>query len=147
MGDVFPRTVAVGIYKRSQGRSHPAGDVRRAVAVAIWPYWRLLAAVSDDLLRRLWVASVCRVTRLPGLRVAGWLPVWSSYRLVNVPAFADFLIAVEAEMNKVSWPTRTELFRGSMVVLIMIFVLGGRAVPSFDFFVEVLLFRRVLQIL
>ena len=34
-----------------------------------------------------------------------------------MPAFADFLIAVEAEMNKVSWPTRTELFRGSMVVI------------------------------
>ena len=31
--------------------------------------------------------------------------LWASYRLVNVPAVADFLIAVEAEMNKVSWPT------------------------------------------
>ena len=30
--------------------------------------------------------------------------VWVSYRLVNVPAFADFLIAVEAEMNKVLGP-------------------------------------------
>ena len=50
--------------------------------------------------------------------------VWVSYRLVNVPGFADFLIAVEAEMNKVSWPTRTELFRSSIVVLIMIFALG-----------------------
>jgi len=50
--------------------------------------------------------------------------LWASYRVVNVPSFADFLIAVEAEMNKVSWPTRTELFRSSMVVLIMMFVLG-----------------------
>ena len=55
------------------------------------------------------------------LLVAG---LWVSYRLVNVPAFADFLIAVEAEMNKVSWPTRPELFRSSIVVLIMIFVLA-----------------------
>ena len=47
-----------------------------------------------------------------------------SYRVVNVPSFADFLIAVEAEMNKVSWPTRTELFRSSMVVLIMMFAFG-----------------------
>ena len=47
-----------------------------------------------------------------------------SYRVVNVPGFADFLIAVEAEMNKVSWPTRTELFRASMVVLILIFALA-----------------------
>ena len=47
--------------------------------------------------------------------------VWVSYRLVNFPSFADFLIAVEAEMNKVSWPTRVELFRSSIVVLIMMF--------------------------
>ncbi len=59
---------------------------------------------------------------IPGLLLA--LGVWASYRVVNVPAFADFLIAVEAEMNKVSWPTRAELFRASMVVLIEIFALA-----------------------
>ncbi len=32
--------------------------------------------------------------------------LWLCFRLVNMPRFADFLIAVEAEMNKVSWPTR-----------------------------------------
>ena len=36
-----------------------------------------------------------------------------------MPAFADFLIAVEAEMNKVSWPTRHELIRASMVVMLV----------------------------
>ena len=55
------------------------------------------------------------------MAVAGWI----CYRLVNFPGFADFLIAVEAEMNKVSWPTRTELFRASMVVLFLIFSLAG----------------------
>ena len=47
------------------------------------------------------------------------------FRLVNLPKFADFLIAVEAEMNKVSWPTRTELFRSSVVVIVTILVSGG----------------------
>lgn len=66
-------------------------------------------------------AGLCGV--IPGvLLVAG---LWVAYRLVNVPAFADFLIAVEAEMNKVSWPTRAELFRSSMVVLITIFFLAA----------------------
>ena len=51
------------------------------------------------------------------------LSLWVCYRLVNVPAFADFLIAVEAEMNKVSWPTRPELFRASAVVLVVIFAM------------------------
>ncbi len=45
------------------------------------------------------------------------------FRLVNMPRFADFLIAVEAEMNKVSWPSRGELIRSSIVVLITIVLL------------------------
>lgn len=56
---------------------------------------------------------------IPGLILAAGL--WLGYRLVNLPTFADFLIAVEAEMNKVSWPSRTELVRSSTVVIILIF--------------------------
>ncbi len=55
------------------------------------------------------------------LAVAG---LWATYRIVNLPAFADFLIAVEAEMNKVSWPSWGELVRWSVVVIIMIFAIG-----------------------
>ena len=80
---------------------------------------------------------------IPGLLLFGGL--WVSYRVVNVPAFADFLIAVEAEMNKVSWPTRSELFRASMVVLIVIFSLAI-ILALFDFSWG-LLFRKVLHIL
>jgi preprotein translocase subunit SecE len=47
--------------------------------------------------------------------------LWLGFRVVNLPSFADFLIAVEAEMNKVSWPSRTELIRASMVVIILMF--------------------------
>ena len=36
----------------------------------------------------------------------------------------ECLIAVEAEMNKVSWPSWNELVRWSMVVIIMIFTIG-----------------------
>jgi preprotein translocase SecE subunit len=59
---------------------------------------------------------------IPGLLLLAG--AWVCYRLVNLPIFADFLIAVEAEMNKVSWPTRPELFRASTVVLILIFSLA-----------------------
>ena len=38
--------------------------------------------------------------------------------------FADFLIAVEAEMNKVSWPAWSELVRSSIVVIFVIFFLA-----------------------
>ncbi len=42
-----------------------------------------------------------------------------------MPAFADFLISVEGEMNKVSWPSRGELFRASLVVILVIFFLAA----------------------
>jgi preprotein translocase subunit SecE len=42
-----------------------------------------------------------------------------------MPSFADFLISVEAEMSKVSWPTRGELIRASIVVILMIFFLAA----------------------
>jgi preprotein translocase subunit SecE len=62
-----------------------------------------------------------------------------------MPNFADFLIAVEAEINKVSWPTRGELFRASMVVLICIIMLA-LILYSYDIIWRVI-FSKVLHIL
>jgi preprotein translocase SecE subunit len=45
------------------------------------------------------------------------LTLWFAWRCVNVPAFADFLIATEAELNKVSWTTRRRLIQDTIVVL------------------------------
>lgn len=42
---------------------------------------------------------------------------WLSWRAINIPSFADFLIATEAEMNKVSWPSRRGLVQDTIVVL------------------------------
>lgn len=46
------------------------------------------------------------------------LVFWVSWRAVNIPTFSDFLIATEAEMNKVSWPSRKGLYQDTIVVLI-----------------------------
>ena len=52
---------------------------------------------------------------LPAFMIA--LGVWFAYRAVNVPTFAEFLIATEAEMNKVSWTNRKRLTQDTIVVL------------------------------
>jgi preprotein translocase SecE subunit len=44
--------------------------------------------------------------------------LWLAFRAVNVPDFAEFLIATEAEMNKVSWSTRKRLAQDTVVVLV-----------------------------
>ena len=51
--------------------------------------------------------------------------LWLSFRIINIPRFADFLISVEAEMNKVQWPGRSELWRASVVVIVVIFFLAA----------------------
>jgi preprotein translocase SecE subunit len=48
---------------------------------------------------------------------------WVAWRVVNWPTFADFLIATEAEMNKVSWTTRKRLVQDTIVVLVTVFLL------------------------
>jgi preprotein translocase SecE subunit len=53
------------------------------------------------------------------LAIAG---IWVAWRAANFPVFADFLIATEAEMNKVSWTNRRRLVQDTIVVLITVFM-------------------------
>ena len=73
-------------------------------------------------------AAGAEVMLLPDIRftipllLAG-LSLWLSWRIVNFPTFADFLIATEAEMNKVSWTPRKRLFQDTIVVLSTVVIL------------------------
>jgi preprotein translocase SecE subunit len=73
---------------------------------------------------------------------------WAAWRVVNWPVFADFLIATEAEMNKVSWTTRKRLVQDTVVVLVTVFLLTSYLFVVDYFWVTVLKapFIRVLQI-
>jgi preprotein translocase SecE subunit len=71
---------------------------------------------------------------LPILLVAG--SIWFGWRLVNYPPFADFLIATEAEMNKVSWTTRKRLIQDTIIVLTTMLLL-----TVFLFVVDILWFK------
>ncbi len=50
--------------------------------------------------------------------------VWLCWRIVNLPTFADFLIATEAEMNKVSWTSTKRLKQDTVVVLVTVILLA-----------------------
>src|SRR5262249_1323828 len=52
------------------------------------------------------------------------LVLWFSWRIVNYPPFADFLIATEAEINKVSWTTRKRLVQDTIVVLVTVLLMS-----------------------
>jgi len=100
-------------YKRSQGKiARQITFAAMAVAVAVGA-WKLNASAATT------------VGQYIVPLVAFAVGLWVSFRIVNIPRFADFLISVEAEMNKVQWPGRSELWRASMVVIVVIFFLAA----------------------
>jgi len=126
----------LGVYKRTQGK------ITRQVTFAALAIGFVLAAYSfHNFMKANWVRLIDGMFpvslantlvewsdrlalnyALPGLLV--FFGLWLSYRIVNLTQFADFLIAVEAEMKKVSWPTWDELVKASIVVILMIFLLA-----------------------
>jgi len=135
----FLEMCRVGLYKRNQGKITRQVTFAAVAAVVALGCLRLKQQLSVQLPADY---SYLEFAIPGGLLAAG---LWISYRLVNLPRFADFLIAVEAEMNKVSWPTRTELFRSSLVVIIVIFVLAA-ILFGYDNLWS-LLFSRVLKVM
>jgi preprotein translocase subunit SecE len=100
------------LYKPTQGRIARQATAIACALMCIIGAWRLY---ESGALRR----TVQLQYGIPVAIVV--IGCWLSYRIVNWPAFADFLIGVEAEMNKVSWPSWGELKRSSFVVITLIF--------------------------
>ena len=130
-GSMFSELFQFGVYKRSQGRIARQVTFFVAVVLIAVGCWSLSSYLSPSALLG-WMgieisadspASNAIRYGIPAVLLA--IGVCLSFRLVNLPRFADFLFAVEAEMNKVSWPTRNELFRSSIVVIVLLFLLTG----------------------
>lgn len=111
----FPELFRVGLYKPNQGRV-----VRQITMLTI----ALLGFLAAWELKR---SQLLDGSEAVGYGVMAALFIglaWFAFRIVNYSVFADFLIAVEAEMNKVSWPSGNELWRASVVVIFVIFALA-----------------------
>jgi preprotein translocase subunit SecE len=103
-----------GRYKRSQGRIARLTTFYALVLIVVLGCWRMGQYYSDQ-------APVLHYYVPAAFLVIG---LWASFRVVQMPSFADFLISVEGEMNKVSWPGRGELFRATLVVILVVFFLA-----------------------
>ena len=108
----------LNLYKRSQGRFVRQVTFAVLAVIIALGAWRL----------NVWLEGRADADRqlgyvVPlGVLVLGW---WIIFRLVQLPKFADFLISVEGEMNKVTWPKQGELIRASLVVMAVIFLLAA----------------------
>lgn len=97
-----------GLYKRNQGRLARQLTAGAVFAAVVLGAWALSVHVMDESHGKLQYV-------IPGIfALAG---TWVAYRLVNYPAFADFLIDVEGEMAKVTWASKDEIKRATVVVL------------------------------
>ncbi|MEM7784001.1 MAG: preprotein translocase subunit SecE [Planctomycetota bacterium] len=114
-GGLLAELFRVGLYKPNQGRVVRQVTFFALALLSCFVAWELKVS---SLLSGLGASSI-----LVMVLVAAAL-VWVSYRVVNYAVFADFLISVEAEMNKVSWPTRKELWNASLVVIFVIFAMA-----------------------
>jgi preprotein translocase subunit SecE len=121
-GNMISGLFQFSLYKRSQGRyARQATFIALAVGVVLGCWQLFYALGTPD-----WFGYVPMLGyRYAIAGVLAVLGVWVSFRAIQLPRFADFLIAVEAEMNKVSWPSRGELIRSSIVVIFVIFALAG----------------------
>ena len=124
-GSFLSNLLRFSIYKRNQGRvTRQLTFAALAIAIAVG-VWRLTAVLPLLLASDVSSSSDLGVVRIlvPGLLLAAGL--WVSFRIVCTPRFADFLIAVEAEMAKVSWSSWSEVVRSSIVVIFMMFFLAA----------------------
>ncbi len=104
---------SAGLFKKNQGRLARLWTWIVVTTAVVWGAWTLQARLlveSGDLIR----IGVPTLVVLAG--------AWAAFRLVHFPRFADFLIDVEGEMGKVSWPGWGELWRATVVVLITMFL-------------------------
>ena len=135
LGDVL----SFSVYKRNQGRVTRQVTFAALALIVGLGIWRLTQLLSiwygggDSALSLGGAGTDFGVVRflLPGGLLAAGL--WFCYRAVNIPKFADFLIAVESEVAKVSWPTAEEVFRSSAVIIFLIFALAA-ILAAYDLF-------------
>ena len=125
---LFLSLLSFDLYKRNQGRLTRQLTALALLLVLLYGAWTLSQGplseyaprASDSSTTAMWKSAV-HLGIPTAICVLG---AWFIFRIVNYSRFADFLISVEAEMDKVSWSSREELFRATAVVLVTMVFLG-----------------------
>lgn len=112
---ILPELFRVSLYKPTQGRL-----VRQATFIGV----ALLCAFGAFSLSNGPLGGEDQTIRV-GVPLVIWLLCcWVAFRAVNIPRFADFLVAVESELEKVIWPGRKQVVQSTIVVITTMVFLG-----------------------
>ncbi len=103
------------IYKRGQGKNSRLGTALVVFAIVVIGCWILYNRLQGS---NPWVQTMVPV---------GVCVLFSGliYWLMNKPALADFLIAAEGEVKKVSWSTRKEITNSTMIVIFVVVIMAS----------------------
>lgn len=112
---IIPELFRFGLYKPNQGRM-----VRQVTFIAI----ALAVAFGCFSLASGLLGGEDQPIQV-GVPLGIWVVLcWVAFRVVNVPRFADFLISVESELEKVVWPGRKQVMQSTIVVIVTMLFLG-----------------------
>ena len=122
--------MAFKIYKRGQGyytRLITALSAFTIIAIGSFVLWQKLSVVGNPWIEIFVPVGVCAAFTL--------LVFW----IVNKPNIADFMIAAEGEIKKVSWASRPEIMSSTVVVISVVILM------STLLFVADLVFRYIMM--
>ena len=114
LGLFFLNLLQTGLYKPMQGwyaRLYTALGLGVIAAAGVWRVYE--SSIEYTPLWRLGIPAALAL-------VLGWV----IFRIIHFPPFAEFLIATEAEMNKVSWTSKEDLYRATTVVLATVLLMA-----------------------
>lgn len=113
----WPEIFAASVYKPNSGRIVRQVTAAAIGLVAVFAAWNLHVFLNTtyDVEPGVSLGSGCAL---------GVIGIWTAFRLVNWPRFAEFLIDVEIEMSKVSWASWDYLVRATIVVIAVMLLMG-----------------------
>ncbi|MBT3279160.1 MAG: preprotein translocase subunit SecE [Phycisphaerales bacterium] len=109
------------IYKRNQGKYTRGVTAAIVMVMALWLCWSLKNTLLSSVGAGQSGTYIAFGVPLAVFALLGLLV----YRILNRQKSADFLIATENEMKKVSWSSKKEVIGSTKVVVVTTFLMAG----------------------
>lgn len=114
--------MALEFYKKGQGfytRVGTAIGVGILMILGCWSlYLKLEGLTMASAQAKAWIRAGIPAVLLLVL-------AWIAYKVLNSPRVADFMIATEGEMKKVSWSTKKEIITSTKVVIVTVIIMSA----------------------
>lgn len=134
------------IYKKGQGRYARRTAYLLGAALILFGAYRFFATFNS-VGKHVWVSDLPLLGDLTLYKVEAFvvfaLGLLGMHLILNRAWLADLLIDTEQEMRKVSWPSKSEVWSATKVVVLVTFVVG-LALYGFDFVLRQIIWNYII---